>query len=152
MKNKTYMLPNRFRKYGYVMLIAAVLSLLIGILLDIVMNAIPEFLIRYIAMASYILFFVGLFINVMSEEKDEDEMIAAIRGKAVSLTAFIAFALFIIINLVGALDHGVGFLEIMPFAFTSLVITNVFTYILIYLLIFRISLWKMRRQCKEDEA
>lgn len=152
MKNKSYMLPYRCRKYGYGLIIAAILALPLGLLLANVLEVIPQTHTRFIAMTMYIFFFLGLFVVVMSEEKDEDEMIAAIRRKSVSLTALIAFGLFILINLIGAVDHGFNSLNTWVVAFTALGVTNVFTFIIIYLAIFRISLWKMRRQCKEDEA
>ena len=152
MKNKSYMLPYRYRKYGYGLILAAILALPVGLLLANVLEVIPQTHTRFIAMTMYIFFFLGLFVVVMSEEKDEDEMIAAIRRKSVSLTAFIAFGLFILINLVIALAHGFRSLNTLALALTTIGLTNVLTFIIIYLTTFRISLWKMRRQCKEDEA
>ena len=152
MKNKSYMLPYRCRKYGYGLIIAAILALPLGLLLANVLEVIPQTHTRFIAMTMYILFFLGLFVVVMSEEKDEDEMIAAIRRKSVSLTALIAFGLFILINLIIALAHGFRSLNTLALALTTIGLTNVLTFIIIYLTTFRISLWKMRRQCKEDEA
>ncbi len=146
------MLPYRYRKYGYGLIIAAILALLVGLLLANVLEVIPQTHTRFIAMTMYIFFFLGLFVVVMSEEKDEDEMIAAIRRKSVSLTAFIAFGLFILINLIIALAHGFRSLNTLALALTTIGLTNVLTFIIIYLTTFRISLWKMRRQCKEDEA
>ena len=146
------MLPYRYRKYGYGLIIAAILALPIGLLLANVLEVIPQTHTRFIAMTMYIFFFLGLFVVVMSEEKDEDEMIAAIRRKSVSLTAFIAFGLFILINLIIALAHGFRSLNTLALALTTIGLTNVLTFIIIYLTTFRISLWKMRRQCKEDEA
>ena len=152
MKNKSYMLPYRYRKYGYGLIIAAILALPVGLLLANVLEVIPQTHTRFIAMTMYIFFFLGLFVVVMSKEKDEDEMIAAIRRKSVSLTAFIAFGLFILINLIIALAHGFRSLNTLALALTTIGLTNVLTFIIIYLTTFRISLWKMRRQCKEDEA
>ena len=152
MKNKSYMLPYRYRKYGYGLIIAAILALPVGLLLANVLEVIPQTHTRFIATTMYIFFFLGLFVVVMSEEKDEDEMIAAIRRKSVSLTAFIAFGLFILINLIIALAHGFRSLNTLALALTTIGLTNVLTFIIIYLTTFRISLWKMRRQCKEDEA
>ncbi len=146
------MLPYRYRKYGYGLIIAAILALLVGLLLANVLEVIPQTHTRFIAMTMYIFFFLGLFVVVMSEEKDEDEMIAAIRRKSVSLTAFIAFGLFILINLIIALAHGFRSLNTLALALTTIGLTNVLTFIIIYLTTFRISLWKMRLQCKEDEA
>ena len=146
------MLPYRCRKYGYGLIIAAIMALPVGLLLANVLEVIPQTHTRFIAMTMYIFFFLGLFVVVMSEEKDEDEMIAAIRRKSVSLTAFIAFGLFILINLIIALAHGFRSLNTLALALTTIGLTNVLTFIIIYLTTFRISLWKMRRQCKEDEA
>ena len=147
MKNKSYMLPYRYRKYGYGLILAAILALPVGLLLANVLEVIPQTHTRFIAMTMYIFFFLGLFVVVMSEEKDEDEMIAAIRRKSVSLTAFIAFGLFILINLIIALAHGFRSLNTLALALTTIGLTNLLTFIIIYLTTFRISLWKMRRQC-----
>ena len=157
MKNKTYMLPYRFRKCGYGLIIASVLSLVLGLLMANVWEIIPQTHTRFISMVMYLLFFLGIFVIVMTEEKDEDEMIDSIRRRSIAATAFIAFGFFMVINLVMAFLHGFRSLQSMSFV-SSLVtvltgtgLTSVNTYIVLYLIIFRISIWKMRRQCKEDE-
>ncbi|MBQ8856488.1 MAG: hypothetical protein IJ023_10130 [Bacteroidales bacterium] len=150
------MLPNRFRKCGYGLIIASVLSLVLGLLMANVWEIIPQTHTRFISMVMYLLFFLGIFVIVMTEEKDEDEMIDSIRRRSIATTAFIAFGFFMVINLVMAFLHGFRSLESMSLV-TSLVtvltgtgLTSVNTYIILYLFIFRISIWKMRRQCKED--
>ena len=156
MKNKSYMLPYRFRKYGYGLIIASVLSLVLGLLMANVWEIIPQTHTRFISMVMYLLFFLGIFVIVMTEEKDEDEMIDFIRRRSIATTAFIAFGFFMVINLAMAFLHGFRSLQSMSFV-SSLVtvltgtgLTSVNTYIILYLIIFRISIWKMRRQCKED--
>jgi len=156
MKNKSYMLPYRFRKYGYGLIIASVLSLILGLLMANVWEIIPQTHTRFISMVMYLLFFLGVFFIVMKEEKDEDEMIDSIRRRSIATTAFIAFGFFMVINLAMAFLHGFRSLQSMSFV-SSLVtvltgtgLTSVNTYIILYLIIFRISIWKMRRQCKED--
>ena len=158
MKNKTYMLPYRFRKCGYGLIIASVLSLVLGLLMANVWEIIPQTHTRFISMVMYLLFFLGIFVIVMTEEKDEDEMIDSIRRRSIATTAFIAFGFFMVINLVMAFLHGFRSLQSMSFV-SSLVtvltgtgLTSINTYIILYLIIFRISIWKMRRQCKEDQA
>ena len=158
MKNKSYMLPYRFRKCGYGLIIASVLSLVLGLLMANVWEIIPQTHTRFISMVMYLLFFLGIFVIVMTEEKDEDEMIDSIRRRSIATTAFIAFGFFMVINLVMAFLHGFRSLQSMSFV-TSLVtvltgtgLTSVNTYIILYLIIFRISIWKMRKQCKEDQA
>ena len=158
MKNKSYMLPYRFRNWGYGLIIASVLSLVLGLLMANVWEIIPQTHTRFISMVMYLLFFLGIFVIVMTEEKDEDEMIDSIRRRSIAATAFIAFGFFMVINLVMAFLHGFRSLQSMSFV-SSLVtvltgtgLTSVNTYIILYLIIFRISIWKMRKQCKEDQA
>ena len=157
MKNKTYMLPYRFRKCGYGLIIASVLSLVLGVLMANVWEIIPQTHTRFISMVMYLLFFLGIFMVVMTEEKEEDEMIDSIRRRSIATTAFIAFGFFMVINLVMAFLHGFRSLQSMSFV-TSLVtvltgtgLTSVNTYIILYLIIFRISILKMRRQYREDQ-
>ena len=156
MKNKTYMLPYRFRKCGYGLIIASVLSLVVGLLMANIWGIIPQTHTRFISMVMYLLFFLGIFVIVMTEENDEDEMIDSIRRRSIAVTAFIAFGFFMVINLVMTFLHGFRSLESMS-SLMSLVavltgtgLTSVNTYVILYLFIFRISIWKMRRQCKED--
>lgn len=152
------MLPYRFRNWGYGLIIASVLSLVLGLLMANVWEIIPQTHTRFISMVMYLLFFLGIFVIVMTEEKDEDEMIDSIRRRSIAVTAFIAFGFFMVINLVMAFLHGFRSLQSMSFV-SSLVtvltgtgLTSVNTYIILYLIIFRISIWKMRKQCKEDQA
>ena len=160
MKNKTYMLPYRFRKCGYGLIIASVLSLVLGLLMANVWEIIPQTHTRFISMVMYLLFFLGIFVIVMTEERDEDEMIDSIRRRSIAATAFIALGLFMITNLLMSFLHGFRNLYSMPFISSMVTILtgngisyglrSIDTYIIIYLIIFRISIWNMRRQCRED--
>ena len=157
MKNRTYMLPHSFRKYGYGLLVTSVLSFALGLLMANVWEIIPQTHTRFISMVMYLLFFLGIFTVVMTEEKEEDEMIDSIRRRSIAVTAFIAFGFFMVINLVMAFLHGFRSLQSMSFV-TSLAtvltgtgLTSVNTYIILYLIIFRISILKMRRQYREDQ-
>ena len=162
MKNKTYMLPYRFRNWGYGLITASVLSLVLGLLMANVWEIIPQTHTRFISMVMYLLFFLGIFVIVMTEEKDEDEMIDSIRRRSIAATAFIAFGIFVVTNLLMSFLHGfrtlysVSFVSSLVSVLTGNGIANglrsIDTYIIIYLIIFRISIWKMRMQCKEDQA
>ena len=152
------MLPYRFRKCGYGLIIASVLSFVLGLLMANVWEIIPQTHTRFISMVMYLLFFLGIFMIVMTEEKDEDEMIDSIRRRSIATTAFIAFGFFMVINLVMAFLHGFRSLQSMELVsslmtvMTGTLLTSINTYVILYLIIFRISLWRMRRQCKEDQA
>ena len=160
MNNKSYMLPYRFRKYGYGLIIASVLSFVLGLLMANVWGIIPQTHTRFISMVMYLLFFLGIFVIVMTEERDEDEMIDSIRRRSIATTAVIAFGLFMGTNLLMSFLHGFRNLYSMPFIVSLVTVLtgngisyglrSIDTYIIIYLIIFRISIWKMRRQCRED--
>ena len=160
MKNKTYMLPYRFRKCGYGLIIASVLSFTLGLLMANVWEIIPKTHTRFISMVMYLLFFLGIFVIVMTKEKDEDEMVDSIRRRSIATTAFIAFGIFVVTNLLMSFLHGfrtlysVSFVSSLVSVLTGNGIANglrsIDTYIVIYLIIFRISIWKMRIQSKED--
>ena len=151
------MLPHSFRKYGYGLLVASVLSFALGLLMANVWEIIPQTHTRFISMVMYLLFFLGIFTVVMTEEKEEDEMIDSIRRRSIAVTAFSAFGFFMVINLLMSFLHGFRSLQSMSFV-SSLVtvltgtgLKSVNTYIILYLIIFRISIWKMRRQYREDQ-
>ena len=152
------MLPYRFRKCGYGLIIASVLSFVLGLLMANVWEIIPQTHTRFLSMVMYLLFFLGIFMIVMTEEKDEDEMIDSIRRRSIASTALIAFGFFIVINLVMAFLHGFRSLQSMELVsslmtvMTGTLLTSINTYVILYLIIFRISLWRMRRQCKEEQA
>lgn len=160
MKNKTYMLPYRFRKCGYGLIIASVISFVLGLLMANVWEIIPKTHTRFISMVMYLLFFLGIFVIVMTKEKDEDEMVDSIRRRSIATTAFIAFGIFVVTNLLMSFLHGfrtlysVSFVSSLVSVLTGNGIANglrsIDTYIIIYLIIFRISIWKMRIQSKED--
>ena len=157
MKNKSYMLPYRFRKYGYGLIIASVLSLVLGLLMANVFEIIPQTHTRFISMVMYLLFFLGIFVIVMTEEKDEDEMIDSIRRRAIATTAYIAFGFYMVINLVVTILSGfIGLASLVSASLLTSIIGSLLStihfYVILYLIIFRISIWKMRRQCKEDQA
>ena len=157
MKNKSYMLPYRFRKYGYGLIIASVLSLVLGLLMANVFEIIPQTHTRFISMVMYLLFFLGIFVIVMTEEKDEDEMIDSIRRRAIATTAYIAFGFYMVINLVVTILSGfIGLASLVSASLLTSIIGSLLLtihfYVILYLIIFRISIWKMRRQCKEDQA
>ena len=132
----------------------------LGLLMANVWEIIPKTHTRFISMVMYLLFFLGIFVIVMTKEKDEDEMVDSIRRRSIATTAFIAFGIFVVTNLLMSFLHGfrtlysVSFVSSLVSVLTGNGIANglrsIDTYIVIYLIIFRISIWKMRIQSKED--
>ncbi len=150
MNDKTYMLPHGYRKYGYGLAAAAFLAFLLGLLLANVLEVIPQTHTRFITMTMFFLLFLGVFVILMTEEKDEDEMTGSIRRRTISLTAMITFVLYVASSLVIAFVEGFRSLRFPEIYRFHSMVSNIMTPLLIYLVIFRISIWKVRSQCKED--
>ena len=146
---KNYLLPNRFKKLGWGILVAVpvVFVLSLGLFHA---DLIPQMFSRYMTMLLYMMLFVGVFMVVLSQEKEEDEMIRAIRGRSVSLSVFITFTLYIVMSLVVAFVHGFRSLDCSGIYKIHEMVSNIMTPFLIYLVIFRISIWKMRNECREE--
>ncbi len=148
---KNYLLPNRFKKLGWGLLVAVPVVFVVS-LGAFWLDLIPQMFSRYMTMLLYMMLFIGMFILVLSEEKEEDEMIRSIRCRAVSLSAFITFALYIVMSLVVAFVHGFRSLDCTGIYKIHEMISNIMTPFLIYLAIFRISIWKMRNGCMEEQS
>ena len=146
---KNYLLPNRFKKLGWGILVAVpvVFVLSLGLFHA---DLIPHMFSRYMTMLLYMMLFVGVFMVVLSQEKEEDEMIREIRGRSVSLSVFITFTLYIVMSLVVAFVHGFRSLDCSGIYKIQEMVSNIMTPFLIYLVIFRISIWKMRNECREE--
>jgi len=151
MKNRTYLLPHSFQKAGWILLVLVPVVFCLGLLIF-NLRLIPQIYSRYFTMISYMVLFTGIFMLTFSKEKEEDEMIMSIRRYSVSFAAAITFILYITASLAVAFIDGFrGFRFPEIYKFHSM-ISNIMTPILIYLVRFRISIWKMRRQCREEQA
>ena len=151
MKINNYLLPFRFKKLGWGLLVVVpvVFAVSLGLFHA---DVIPQMFSRYMTMILYMMLFIGVFMVVLSQEKEEDEMIRSIRSRAVSLSAFITFALYIAMSLVVAFVHGFRSLDCKGIYKIHEMISNIMTPFLIYLAIFRISIWKMRNECREEQS
>lgn len=146
-----YMLPNRFQKTGWILVALTPVVFGLGFLAfytELIANSYS----RYLTMICYMLLFAGVFMVILSKEKEEDEMIRSIRRSSVSLTAIITFVLYIGISLTIAFVDGFRILRFPEIYKIHSMISNIMTPLLIYFVIFRGSIWRMRRQCKEDQA
>ena len=74
MKNRSYMLPYYYKKVGWIMLVCTPVFFVLG-LLAFRWELIANMHSRYLTMILYMMLFAGIFMVVLSEEKEEDEMI-----------------------------------------------------------------------------
>lgn len=151
MRNRSYMLPYSCKRVGWILLACTPVLFVLG-LLAFRWELISNMYSRYLTMMLYIILFAGIFMVVLSKEKEEDEMIMSIRRNSVSLTAFVVFVLYIAASLTIAFVDGFRSLRFEAVYRFHAIISNIMTSLLIYLAIFRFMIWRMRRQCKEDEV
>ncbi|MBR6882235.1 MAG: hypothetical protein IKN06_04620 [Bacteroidales bacterium] len=95
--NKSILMPHKCQKIGWWLLL---LSVLVEgtktILLHTTANIDTAW---YLAKSSHLLLILSLFLICLSKEKVEDEMIASLRLKAVGITAYVFFVLFLITSI-----------------------------------------------------
>lgn len=151
MKNRTYMLPHSYQRIGWMLLILLPIVSAVGFLVF-YLRLIPQFYSRFLTMISFVMLFTGLFMIILSKEKEEDEMIVSIRRSSVSLTAWITFVLYIAASSVIALIEGFRSLRFAEIYRFHTMVSSIMTPLLIYFVIFRMSVWRMRRECKEDRS
>ena len=107
---------------------------------------------RFITMICYLVIIASAFLICLSKEKVEDEMVAQYRLKAIGISAYVNFLLFLAFWLFGALDHGFRFghgeswwgivyrtmqmfFDLIPFTTAGL-----------YYLVFKWMLWRSRKE------
>lgn len=145
MNNKSTLMPHTCQKIGSCLLILSVIATLAKALfvhnIDVVW---------YIAKSTHFTFIISFFLICLSNEKVEDEMISSYRLKAIGITAYVYFVLFLILSLTLELKPGFIFSNLpdsidlyMSEAF--LIFLPLFLFILYYG-IFKWMLWKSKKQ------
>ena len=94
MNNKSILMPHTCQKVGCCLLILSVIAVFANALfvhdIDVAW---------YIAKSTHITFIISFFLICLSKERVEDEMISSYRLKAVGITAYVYFVLFLILSL-----------------------------------------------------
>ncbi len=145
MNKKSILMPHSCQKIGWCLLL---LSLLVHIFKALLIH---DFDVAwYLAKASHITFIISFFLICLSKEKVEDEMISALRLKAIGITTYVFFILFLILSLVLELKPGFLFssLEDTLSAYLSeffLILLPLFLFVLYYSL-FKWMLCKTNKQ------
>ena len=109
---------------------------------------------RFLTMVVYLVFIAAAFLICLSKERVEDEMISQYRLRAIGISAYVNFLIFLALWLFGALQRGFRFGTGEPwetgFFSTLQLYTNVipFTTAGLYYLIFK----GMLRRSKKDRA
>jgi hypothetical protein len=95
MNNKSLLIPHPCKKTGWALLL---LSLLLTLANGLFVHDIH--VAWWVAKVSHFALIISLFLICLSREKVEDEMISSLRLRAVGVTAYVFFVIFLILSLV----------------------------------------------------
>lgn len=98
MIKKNLLMPHSCQKVGWWLLLLSVL--LVGVKVFLFYTTKNIGVAWYLAKSTHLLLIVSLFFICLSKEKVEDEMIASMRLKAVGITAYAFFVLFLIVSII----------------------------------------------------
>ena len=84
--------------------------------------------------------FVMIFLAIFSKEKVEDEMVRQLRLNSLLVALYINYAVLIVCSL---FVYGLDFLYVM--------IYNMFTILLIFMVVFRYRMWRLNKEMKDEE-
>lgn len=134
--NNIFLLPYGFKKIGWVILIPAA-TLGCGILLNAGWNDVAEHLINNIALIGTA---IGLIFVGFSKEHHEDECITSLRLNSLLTAVYINYALMIVLALL-----------FYDFRFLSTMFILLYTIPTIYLLLFRLAIYRLNKFSKDAE-
>lgn len=147
MNSKSILMPHSCQKIGWWLLLLTVLIVLAKIIVLYTTHSID--VVWYLAKSSHLILIASLFFITLSKERVEDEMISGLRLKALGLTCYVFFVVFLLLSL--ALEFHLLDLFMNDL---SLYLSELFLIILpiasagLYYLIFRVLL----RQSKKEQA
>ena len=104
MNTKSILMPHACQKIGWWLLAGSVCGFLVDWLFFARDFDVQCLLVRPL----YFTFIVSIFLICLSKEKVEDEMIAALRLKAVGITAYAFFVFLLVLNIVFVEQPGPG--------------------------------------------
>lgn len=90
-------MPHSCQKIGWCLLLLTTLIVVTKVILTYTTHSID--VAWYLAKASHLILIVSLFFITLSKEKVEDEMISGLRLKAIGLTGYVFFIVFLLLSL-----------------------------------------------------
>ena len=139
MNNKSILMPHAYKKFGWWLLLLTVLIEATKVILAYTTHSID--ITWYLAKSSHLLFILSLFFITLSKERIEDEMIHGLRLKALGITGYVFFVVFLLLSVIlgmkGTLNPYLSevFLMSLPILMAGL-----------YYLLFRGLLWQSQKE------
>ena len=151
MKQKSLLLPFSYQKIGWRIAIAIpFLPLALFFYAKFFDHSLIESdaFLHWMVAIPILLFFVAIFLICMSKEKEEDEMIAQIRMRIVTVMAYVYFLLFLVVGIVWSFDLALGFVGEYQEEVLGNVLIRMSLFLVIYELVFKITLWRNKRAAR----
>ena len=130
---KTILFPHCFQKIGWCIFVLGVISGICTLASDYGTGS----LVNNIAIIGTIL---GAIFATCSREKIEDEMVRQIRLNSLLVALYVNYAVLIVCSL---LVYDLDFLLVMMY--------NMFTILLIFMVVFRYRMWRLNKEMKNEE-
>lgn len=156
MKNikRNFLLSHRFQLIGWGLFVFGFIGFFGGLYLFNDLRLIPQSYSKYFTLSEYIIFYLSTLFIGFSREKTEDELTMVTRFNSLAITAYITFIVFVMFklvlvvnqpfNLINWTDHRLMYYIMMRFI-------NPITIFMLYILIFRVSLFRFRKSVKDEE-
>ena len=129
---KTLLFPYSFKKWGWCILAVGIAFGIYAMVADC-----GSSLVNNIAIIGTI---SGAILATCSREKIEDEMVRQLRLNSLLVALYINYAVLIVCSL---FVYGLDFLYVM--------IYNMFTILLIFMVVFRYRMWRLNKEMKDEE-
>lgn len=109
-----------------------------------------ESYLKWMVAVPIMMFFISIFLICMSREKEEDEMIAQIRMRIVTMMVYIYFVLFFAVGIFWSFDVALGFVGEYQGEVLGNFIIRMSVFLVLYEMIFKIRLWLNRKEFKNN--
>lgn len=130
---KTLLFSHGFQKFGWCVFAVGVIF---GIYI-LVSDYDTDSLVNNIAIIGTV---AGAILVTCSREKIEDEMVRQVRFNSLLVALYVNYAVLIVCSL---LVYGLDFMSVM--------IYNMFTILLIFMVVFRYRMWRLNKEAKDEE-
>lgn len=151
MKTNNYLLPYSCQKAGWVCLIAVPLLFAATLPVFNTFEWIEQTYSRFASSILYLLLFLGVFFIALSREKEEDEMIRELRVSSIAITFYIAIVTIFLSNIFMTADHALRFIKHREVVAVYRALNNVVTFFFIYIVIYKVRLWRSRFEVNKEE-
>ena len=125
--------PHSFQKWGWCIFAVGVIFGIYALVTDYATG----YLVNNIAIIGTVL---GAMLSTCSQEKIEDEMVRQIRLNSLIVALYVNYAVLIVCSL---LVYDLDFLLVMMY--------NMFTILLIFMVVFRYRMWRLNKEMKDEE-